>query len=922
MSVYKIKRVHKSDVSTPSPEKDFLAQDYPDALFSETKKGYQEISEPVIDETPGTPDLLFPVDPEGVSPETDTPAAKLPEDFIPDTLLDVYPARKRTRPYEAPPAPVETSDEAVETPDEAVETSDEATETPDEAAETPDEAVETSDEAAETPDEAAKTPNEAEEPLEKEKTEEMIEASFETDAEEQRGTDGREDLTRALALEMDEEKRLLEELRPEEVDFTKIGAVFGAGANVQNDEKLSSLLEEVFGEEDTKKKKKKKASEDTAELTSTAQIHGIFADKAAEPLSGDLPQPESDNEKTKVFPGSIASALENIRPEEEPTRAVPEVNAELEPDHENPYSDTYDELEEEKTGKIRILPEEYVSREDYDLFAETMRNRNFSCLSKAIIAFFMFLVVLYMESATFSGLYHPDFLKPGETWGIIFLLVDLQLVFISALFQLRTVAQGAKLLFTGKADRHSLGFLSTLFAVIHIILLIIFPVEGYALFGSVAAFLLFLNAIADFLDAKRLYRTFRITAAAGEKFVAEEVAENSTEREALGEKAKNAKIFTVAKTNFIEDFFRRTREENRAGKSFTVAILLSILLSAAFAGFIYYKTPETMDAVGAFMAMFAMTLPLSGVFTVSLPFAHISKKAEKRDAAISSAIAAEKYASADVVSFTDKEIFPSRFVKVTTIRTYGDTAIDKAILYAAMIFQKLGGPLSEVFKKTISGMYESIPENFDFLEITADGLCAKIDEKDVFVGNKDYMLSYDFGYIKDEGDEDFESRSGKIMYMVIGTELAGKFYIKYAISSRFRKTIGSLFKAGICPAVKTCDPNVNEDLFKALLKNAKIPAGIIKTTDAMKDAPVADTSTSGIVCTSSIANILHAFILCDSLRHLIRTNILIKILTVLVGAGVVLFMYFTENVTQVNTVFALLYQILWLIPVFLPSVTE
>jgi len=284
--------------------------------------------------------------------------------------------------------------------------------------------------------------------------------------------------------------------------------------------------------------------------------------------------------------------------------------------------------------------------------------------------------------------------------------------------------------------------------------------------------------------------------------------------------------------------------------------------------------------------------------------------------------AEEACAAADVVSFADKEIFPPKSVKVTTIRAYGKARIDKAILYAAMIFQKLGGPLSLVFKKTISGVCQEISEDFDFLEITADGMCAKIEGQDVFVGNKDYLLAYDFGYTKDEMDEIFESHSGKIMYMVIGSELAAKFYIRYSISKRFKKTILSLFKCGICPAVKTCDPNIDGDLFRTLLNDDNIPAGVIKTCDAMKDAPALEHCEAGIVCNSTIANLLHTFTICDSLKHVIRSNVVIQILSMLLGIGIVAFLYFIGELTRITGLFALIYQILWLIPVWIPSVTE
>ncbi|MBQ3865444.1 MAG: hypothetical protein II776_00975, partial [Clostridia bacterium] len=696
------------------------------------------------------------------------------------------------------------------------------------------------------------------------------------------------------------------------------------------------------------KKKKKEESAPTAEA---GEIRSVFAENKEEtpaaeedPVAVETPDTEtqafsavkaSDNseyvavhngaeEKTREYTGSLTDALEELGPDGKETPAAPQLAEEMRvPDNESPYSDTYDELENTGKTHMEVLPEEYTSREQYDEFAEHLRNKNFRSLINCVWLFLLFGLVLYLESATFSKIYHPEFLTPGGTWGVIYLLVDVQLIFVSALFQLPTLGSGIKRLFSGKPDRNSLSFLSLALAAIHAILLIVFPAESFPLFGSVALLIAFLNGVAEYLDNKRLYRTFRIAASGHTKYVGEEVAGDSAENEAFRELLPGEqKIYTVQRAEFVEDFFKRAEQTPRAQKIYIWTILLSFLLSAAFAVYHYLQEPGVAPTVNAFMTASFMTLPLCGVFTLTLPQAHAARKAEKRDAAIISMAEAEECARASVVSFTDKEIFPAKYVKVTTIRTYGQTRIDKAILYAAMIFQKLGGPLSQVFKKTISGVVEEIPEDFDFQEITADGMCAKLEGKDVFVGNKDYMLSYDFGYPKDTMDEEFEDHSGKIMYMVIGAELAAKFYIRYSVSSRFKKTLVSLYKSGICPAVKTCDPNIDTNLLQNLLKSDKIPAGVIKTTDAMKDAPVLDVSRSGVVCTSSIAGLLQTFVLCSSMKNLVRNNAVIKILSLLVGAGVVAFLYFTGNMAKMSTVFALIYQLLWLLPVFIPNVLD
>jgi len=742
-------------------------------------------------------------------------------------------------------------------------------------------------------------------------------------------TDDKEELLRAL-----EQTMKIDDQKFEEIFGRAKGNDSVSDAGKETDE-TTELLKDIFGL--TSSRLPKVGKNENPELQE--EIQGVFSErKTLQEALADAQKEDEDKkddsdyiavhdaptESTKEYHAtfSFEEELENITPEEADASVPPIAQEVLVSDGEDPYTDTYDELDD-KPKKLSVLPEEYTSEEEFDEFAEDLRNRNFAALRNVVWSFLAFLAVLYLESATFSSFWHPEFLKPDGLYGTIFLLVDIQLLLISALLALSSLGEGVRSLFRGKPSRNTAAFFAVFIAILHAALLMAFGGTDYPLFGCVAALFVWMTTIADFLEAKRIHRTFRICGRHGEKLVAEKLGEDSAEAEAFREQLSGTpKFYSVCKSDFIEGFFRRAKNRSKADRSHGWGILLSLLFAVGFAGFSYWKGADLTAVFNRFAMMAMMTLPLSGIFTVVLPFSHLSKKAAKKNAAIISAAMADEYAAADVVSFTDKEIFPPKSVKITTIRTYGQTRIDKAILYGAMIFQKLGGPLSLVFKKTISGVYTEIPENFDFLEITADGMCAKIDGKDVFVGNKNYLLSYDFGYTKDDVDEQFEARSGKIMYMVINSELAAKFYIRYSISKRFKKTVFTLFKSGICPAVKTCDPNIDSDLFRTMLQNDKIPAGIIKTCEAMKDAPNEEKSESGVVCTSTIANLLHTFSFCDSLKHLSQANVIMKFLSLLLGAGIVLFLFFIEDLTKITGLFVLLYQILWMIPVIIPSLSE
>lgn len=783
------------------------------------------------------------------------------------------------------------------------------------------------------------TPETPAEPVKKEKTE-------------KRNIEEEESLYTSSEDKSSVPQGLLDALSGAKVDSDKIEEVFshskgtvGADSSEEEYDETADLLREIFGTAHSPKRKKKKLEveatehtgaddgkpfeatevfhkEDMPAETEYVADHGSDEDKTRDYIAIH----DGDDEKTKEYSSLPEEGDTQVDPAEMTRTDIPPLTDEYHVSEENasddPYSDTYEELDT-KYERKPVLPDEFTSPEEYDEFAEHLRNKNYRSLSSVLWTFLAFLVVLYLESATFSAIPHPEILKPGGIYNTIYLLVDLLVVLYSGLFVLSSLIRGVKNLFSGKPDRNTVLFALYFFTALHAVVLLVTGATEFPLFGSVAALFAMLNSMANFLDAKRTYRTFRICGSRREKLVAKALDQDSPEAEAFREELDGEpSFFSIQKANFIEGFFERSGKRSKVERSYAWILALSMVFSIAFAVFTYLETSDIAETATNFVMMTVMTLPLSCIFSISLPFAHISAKAEKLGSTITSVAAAEEYAAADVVSFTDSEIFPPKSVKITTIRTYGQTRIDKAILNAAMIFQKLGGPLSEVFKKTISGVVDEISEDFDFKEITADGMCVPIDGKDVFVGNKNYLLSYDFGYTRDEQDEAFEEKHGKIMYMVIGSELAAKFYIRYSISKQFKKTVLTLFRSGICPAVKTCDPNIDSDLFRTLLQNKKIPAGIIKSCEAMKDAPVAEKSDSGVVCISSIAKLLRTFSLCDSLRHLTRANVVMKILSLVLGAGIVAFLFYISGLSRITGLFVLIYQLLWLIPIVIPSLTE
>ncbi|MBE6591357.1 MAG: hypothetical protein E7646_04890 [Ruminococcaceae bacterium] len=670
-------------------------------------------------------------------------------------------------------------------------------------------------------------------------------------------------------------------------------------------------LEEEPAVEDSVPQDSGAVSEDmgaTRELPSLEEIFGERTE-APEEIAESL-------DKTKEFD---ISEIDN-----EAVKKILENEGVLPADEEISENDLFnDELVADvKAVKPSEKQEEFTEKALAEEMTEGIKNKSASMLVNALWGFLLTLISFYLSASCYdSFLPHPVFLQPGE-YGIILLLVDIQILVVSCALVWGNIVSGLKKLFKGKADPDSVTAVAMFSVLIYQISLFFTDVnsENIMLFSAVGCLWGFLNSVYHFMDERRSYRCFKVVSSNKEKFIVRKLGTDSSEYELLKEHIpENPDIFTVEKTKFVNNYFSRTKAPAKLCGAYNAAVWLVLAAALIFA--FYSFSGGFSQAARSFVTVMIFGLPACGLFAVAMPLGKFTKKCAKRDSAIIGATAVEDYSAASVISFNDTELFPAEKVRVTSIRTYSDFRLDKVIFYCAKIFGKVGGPLCRVFSDSLSGMFD-LSDNFDILENTGDGICAKLEGKEVFVGNKDYMLSYDFGYVNDDIDEPFENSVGRIMYMAIGDRIAAKIYIRYAVNGKFERVMRGLYKTGTCVCIKTCDPNLDNDLIKCILRNKNYPVGVMKTAGASKEVAASENGDSGLVCTTGILNMLMTFIYCDKAKRLISINLLVKFLSVLVGVFVSIFLGFMGRMTSITTVFALVYQILWVIAVTVPGMSE
>ncbi len=624
--------------------------------------------------------------------------------------------------------------------------------------------------------------------------------------------------------------------------------------------------------------------------------------------------------------------------------AAPEIEIEEDFDGEN---DTYD-VEEETTPIEEDIYDETDDGDDdfiapvkpkkekkekvfFEYTDESQKeeiNENYRKKGQLLsFAFFATLIItailIYIETKFFP---HPEWLMPGK-FGVLYLLLDLQFVFLSAFCVINYIVDGAKALFTWHPNKNSITFITFCVSVLQIILHLSFNTfnKDVTLYSSIFSLNACITAFANYIDIRREHISFRIASNAKPKFAVNTLNETSAEYEKFSEYLpRDLSMYKITKTNFVTGFFKTNSKNSVYNEVYKISLPLVLLSSLIFSvlSTVLDKGAGFTDAINNFTLLFMISLPLSALLAVSFPFFITALRLSRRESAIIGENSVSEYANTSLVSFSDTDVFHEKGIKVTSIKTYGKMRIDTVFVTAAKIFKLSGGPLKDVFSRSVIDTATKKTTD-ELTEVTANGMTAVIDKEEVFVGNRLYMEEKGFDCYNDSIDASFERANGRIMYIASGGETSAKFYIKYSLGRNFKALLDSFYSIGICMAINSRDPNLDTKFVTQILKDENYPIVVVKREDIPtdKENEPQEKTTSGIVSSSSVSNMLRTFLSADKLSHLISMNTIVKYISLIFAITIVVVMFLAgHSHEKITPLFIMLYQFVWSLPMLVTSV--
>lgn len=578
---------------------------------------------------------------------------------------------------------------------------------------------------------------------------------------------------------------------------------------------------------------------------------------------------------------------------------------------------------QEETSQMQSVGEklEFTSREQITEILTQYKSRYYTLIMRIAAAVAMLIALFVLENHSMLGLTMPAFMRP-TSYPVVYAMIDLQIIVFCGVLVGKQVIDGLKSMASLKPTPESLTAFALLVSVVYtFVSCFTAPMEGFALYNLPVAFAVVLALIYEFMNLKRDVFSFNIVSSKKKKFVVTPVSDTteSLEREIFNDYVPgDSQIIRVGKTDFVDGFFARVNDNRISKPIIGITIPVVMILAVAFFILSFIAGGSIYDSFTLAFVAVAVTMPLTTFVIYSYPFYKASKDSYDNDSAIIGESSLGEYSGSSVISFEDKEVFPSGGVKVTSIKVYGNNRIDEILYSLASAFIKVGGPLADVFSQATHDMGYS--EDVELIEVDDDGFAVTIDDVQVYIGKATYMEKKDYEPPFDSETKKQEQNSSLgVLYIAFGGQLAAKVYVHYTIDSEFESILAQLYRTGMCVGIKSFDPNIDDLLLAKKIKAMKYPVKVIRSK-TVEDIPhTFERCDSGIVSKRSVKALLKTVTLCERVSSVIKTNLIVKVLAMLIGVVVMVFIHAFGSELTLSSLYITLYQLFWTIPVLLIS---
>lgn len=517
----------------------------------------------------------------------------------------------------------------------------------------------------------------------------------------------------------------------------------------------------------------------------------------------------------------------------------------------------------------------------------------------------------------FAGAFDP------AVYPTVYIMISLQLMLLACFCAFDEIIAGFKYLFRGIPRPESMTALLTVAGIVYSAVLSLLtesPAEP-VMFNFATAVSALLTLIYALYNNKRETMNFAIIANRKPKHIVRRLPDEESEGEAraFADNDDVCDVMKIEKTDFIDGFFGRLqRPDSTTGVFMTFAMSVTVAVGVLFGIFANFKGGDSAMICRVIYSAMLIVAPMSAYITFSYPFYRANVAAKEYDSAIIGEASLEEYSNASIISFDDKNVFPSYSVKVQNMRIYNNARIDRVLYYAASVFAYAGGPLQDVFEVATKDM--GVSKNVKIYDTEAGFLATQVDGVNIIFGSAANLQRRGLEIPEDALKDDVDlSDELSIMYMFRENKLVSKMYIKYVMDSDIDLILKQFSGNGLYVCVRTFDPNIDERMIAKKAGMKKMPLKIVRYASADEVGMYEEKVDSGLVTCGSPKSLLQVISYCGKVLHTKKTDIALGVLSVMIGLAILVLLLLADSLSALSSLLIVLYQLIWLIPITIAS---
>lgn len=392
-----------------------------------------------------------------------------------------------------------------------------------------------------------------------------------------------------------------------------------------------------------------------------------------------------------------------------------------------------------------------------------------------------------------------------------YLSVQLFAFILMCLLNYQAIGRGLTGLFSLRANADTLPSLTLLVAVSGVALHFVNMNAPLPLWTPLAGMAMVLSSAGQLVQAQRVRNNFAFVSYNGDKYAAALIDEPKTLHE-IGQRVViegEARIVYFKKTDFLSDYLQNAYAEHIGDfwSRWTAPLLFGLTLAASLIVSLCGATDGFWEWLQTFV--FALALAATPVsLCVQFSLSQCSRYMLRRGGFMVGWKAVETFGSPDAVTVNVEDLYPDESMLLHGIKTFAGMHIDDAILDAASLAIRSGGPLSQIFRRIIQDKTDLLKEVENLVYEQGMGLSGWVDGRRVLVGNRNLLANHGV----DVPSLDYEARYAKngrrLVYLSTAGELSAMFVVSYLPDEEIKRALQDLCRAKVTVLVRSCDPNV------------------------------------------------------------------------------------------------------------------